>query len=184
VVQKQGRDLYGSDRILEVAARDGRLPSDELKTELQLLPSITIDWSSLKITREAIACASCSAWTAQTSDTDPSETVTIWVAGCHQPSLSVEPNTTSLLPNDDFDIEKSTSERHRGEERSGRGRNGAGGEHGRTPLHRNNGIVFVGSDVIGAGDLCPIVARKFRAGGFLRRQTKYGDGPTKLRRLV
>jgi hypothetical protein len=96
------------DRIVEVAARDSRLPSDELKAALQLMPSITIDWSSLKITREANRVRVMFRVTAQTSDTDPSETVTIWVAGCHQPSLSGEPNTTPpLSADDDFDIEKS-----------------------------------------------------------------------------
>jgi hypothetical protein len=94
------------NRILAVAARDERLPSDELKTALRALPWITIDWSSVKTTREDNGVRLMVRVTAQTSDTDPNETVTVWVAGFHQPR-SVDRQADALLPDDDFDTGKS-----------------------------------------------------------------------------
>lgn len=95
------------DRIIAVAARDESLPSDELKTALQALPSITIDWSSMKTTREATRVRLTIRLTAQASDTDPNETVTIWVVGFHQQSRSGDPQANPLSPDDDIDIGKS-----------------------------------------------------------------------------
>lgn len=87
--------------IIAAAARNERMPSEILKTELQSFPSIRIDWSSIKITREGNQVHAMYKLTAQTSDLDPQQTATIWVSCWQSP-----PSTGDPISPGDSDVEK------------------------------------------------------------------------------
>ncbi len=101
--------IYTSiDLIVAAAARNERIPSDALRAQLQGFQSIKIDWSSMKIARESDRVAVTLKVTAQTSDTNPQQTLDIWVAGWHQPPPPPpdKKGSTEPPPDDNSDIEK------------------------------------------------------------------------------
>ncbi len=73
-----------TDRIV-AEAQNGPVPSDALKAELQSFPSIKVDWSSIKISKEDDVTRVMYRVTALMSDTDPQQTVDIWGYGWMQP---------------------------------------------------------------------------------------------------
>jgi hypothetical protein len=98
-------EIYAStDLIVAAAARKEQIPSDVIRKELQPLQAIEIDWSSIKISKEGNQVRVIYKVTAQTSDTDPKKTVTIWVGGWMQPPTPPgEPPVSPSSPDDDFE---------------------------------------------------------------------------------
>ena len=95
------------DCILAAAANDERILPEERQTTLLALCSITIDWPSIKKIREGGRVRVMFKVTAQSSDTDPNETVTIWVVGSRQPSPTTDNSLASpQFSGADFEVEK------------------------------------------------------------------------------
>lgn len=103
--QSKAAIFIATERIVNAAARHERVPSDSLRTELQALAQIKVDWSSLKVTEIGDQVRVICKVTAQTSDSDPRQTVDIWITGWHQPPPQ-GPFAKTPLSDDDSDIEK------------------------------------------------------------------------------
>jgi hypothetical protein len=96
------------ERIVNAATRNEPVPSDELRKELEAFKSIKIDWSSIKKKTEEGQLHVIFKVTAQTSDTNPDQTVDIWANGWHQPPPGPpgKPPSNVSPSDDDFDMEK------------------------------------------------------------------------------
>lgn len=95
---KSKAEIYTSTDRIVAEAQNGPVPSDGLKAELQSFPSIKIDWSSIKISKAGNVVQVMYKVIARTSDIDPQQTVTLWVAGWMQPPNPPEGPTLPSPP--------------------------------------------------------------------------------------
>jgi hypothetical protein len=102
---KSKAEIYAAtDLIVAAAAQGGPMPSDALKAELQSFNSIKIDWSSKKVVKKGNAVQVLYKVTALTSDTDPRQSVDIWVGGWLQPPAPpTNPPGDASPSGDDFE---------------------------------------------------------------------------------
>ena len=92
--QSKSGIFFATDRIVAAAAGGGPVPSDELRKELENLGTIKIDLPSIKVSKDGNEVAVMFKVTAETSDTDPQQTVTLWVGGWQPPPTGPTTGTT------------------------------------------------------------------------------------------